>query len=82
MNKAQELATKLQNAIEANNRIASAKKDVETLTQDIKNLDGITKLIMMDTTIKQMRIDSINKELENAVEIDVQAIQKEIEELG
>lgn len=82
MNKTQELATKLQSAMESNERIHTAKREIVYQEAEIKTIDEHTRILMMQSTLKQMRIDALNKELENAVEIDIKVIQKEIEELG
>lgn len=69
---------RLKNAIETNNRISNAQKEVETLENDIKRIDEHTKLLMMDSTIKQMRVDALKKELENATPIDVDQLALDI----
>jgi uncharacterized protein YqeY len=68
----------LRNAIETNNRINNAKKDIETLEAEIKDFDALSKLTMMSSAIKQIKIDGLKKELENAELIDIVPIMNQI----
>lgn len=69
---------RLKTAIETNNRIENAKNQIKMLEEDIKQIDGITKLLMMYSIIKQQRIDAFKSELENATPIDIDALCAEI----
>lgn len=82
MTKTQELAQKLQSAMEINERIHNAKREIVYQKAEIATMDKHIKMMMLETIIKEQRVEALNRELDNAVEIDIQAIQKEIEELG
>lgn len=82
MNNAQVLATKLQNAMESNQRIQNSKREIVYHQNEITSLEETAKGLLMQSIKKQMRCDDLAKELENAVEIDIDAIQKEIAELA
>ncbi len=68
----------LKDAIATNNRIANAKIDIEREEKDIKSLKLVVENLMLDCAIKQMRVDALKKELENAVEIKTGFFEDEL----
>lgn len=74
----QKKAEQLVHAVESNTRIKAVRQEIANLKAEIQRLDQDATLILMQSTTKQMRVDGLERELQNAVEVNIQDLIKSL----